>query len=155
MNLEKRKITGREKDETSVRLLGQLREKLCSDDISTARRAGFNLSWMQEDGLDILKEVLFGGSPRSTKTAAAYGLRSMHGRMKKMALEVLQQGLEHTNTRDVCSKALTLLKDKGRGKLVSRGTARADRFKIRGISGNSRERGKMHKIGRRRISSSR
>jgi len=56
MRLEKRKPSGREKDEASIKLLAQLREKLYSEHVGTARRAAFNLSWMQEDGLEILKE---------------------------------------------------------------------------------------------------
>ena len=50
---------------------------------------------MQEDGFEILKEALYSGSPRSTKIAATYGLRNMQGRMKKAALELLEQGLKH------------------------------------------------------------
>ena len=81
MKLERRKPSGREKNEASIKLLEQLRERLHSDETSSARRAAFNLSWMQEDGLDILKEALFSNSPKKTKTAVAYGLRCMHGRM--------------------------------------------------------------------------
>jgi HEAT repeat protein len=115
MKLEKRKPSGREKDEASLSLLEQLREKLhSSDDRSIRRRAAFNLSWMQEDGLDILKEALLSHSPKTTKTAAAYGLRNMHGRMKKKAQEVLQEGLQHPNssTREVCNQALRLLAER-------------------------------------------
>jgi hypothetical protein len=102
MNLGKRKPSGREKDEAAVKLLDELRERLYSDNPSNRRKAAFNLSWMQEDGLDILKEALFGPRfPRTAKTAAAYGLRSMHGRMKKMAIEVFQEGLKHPS-RDTC-----------------------------------------------------
>ena len=43
--------------------------------------------------LEILKEALFGKFPKSTKFIAAYGFRRMHGRMKKMAREVLQEGI--------------------------------------------------------------
>jgi hypothetical protein len=66
---------------------------------------------MQEDGLEILKGALFGDSSVTTKSAAAYGLRKMHGRMKKMVLEVFRQGREHQqrSIRDVCTKALILL----------------------------------------------
>jgi predicted N-acetyltransferase YhbS len=80
MSLGKREPSGREKDEAAVEQLAQLREKLHVDDISKARKAAFNLSWMQEDGLEILTEALFGNFQRTTKKAAAYGLRSMHGR---------------------------------------------------------------------------
>jgi hypothetical protein len=58
VKLEKRKPSGREKDQASIELLELLREKLFSNDISIARRAAFNLPWMQEDGLEILKEAL-------------------------------------------------------------------------------------------------
>jgi hypothetical protein len=94
MKLEKRKPSGREKDQASMKLLDKLREQLHSSNSSTARRAAFNLSWMQEDGLDILQEALFGDTGRRTKGAATYGLRKMRGRMRKIALEVLSEGLK-------------------------------------------------------------
>lgn len=111
MKLEKRKPSGREKDEAAIELLNKLREKLFSDNVSTARLAAFNLSWMQEDGLDILTETLFGNVPRTAKKAAAYGLRSMKGRMRKMAADVLTKGLKHSDrtTRDTCTKALFIM----------------------------------------------
>lgn len=114
MEPDEKRRDGVEKDAEALERLRQLREKLLSDDISTARVAGFNLSWMQEDGLAILKEVLFGDYARNAKKAAAYGLRSMHGRMKKMAAEVLQQGLEHRDqiTKDACAKSLALMEGK-------------------------------------------
>ena len=113
MKLPERKPSGREKDETAVKLLAQLREKLHSPEISHARKAAFNLSWMQEDGLEILVEALFGSFPRDTKKAAAYGLRSMNGRMRKLAEEALTKGLTHSNriTKDACAKSLQLLKE--------------------------------------------
>jgi hypothetical protein len=113
MKLEQRKPSGREKDEAAIVALAQLREKLHSTEISQARKAAFNLSWMQEDGLDILVEALFGSFPRDTKKAAAYGLRSMNGRMRKLAEEVLTKGLTHSNriTKDACAKSLQLLKE--------------------------------------------
>ncbi len=113
MSLPERKPSGREKNEAAVVLLAQLREKLHSEDISSARKAAFTLSWMQEDGLDILVEALFGGFPRSTKQAAAYGLRSMNGRMRKLAEEALTKGLTHPNriTKDACTKSLALMKE--------------------------------------------
>jgi hypothetical protein len=113
MNLEARKPSGREKNEAAVVLLAQLREKLHSGDISVARKAAFNLSWMQEDGLDILVEALFGGFPKDTKKAAAYGLRSMNGRMRKLAMDALTKGLDHSNrvTKDACTKSLLLMKE--------------------------------------------
>ncbi len=156
MKLKKRKPSGREKDEESIKLLEQLREKLYSDDVSTARRAAFNLSWMQEDGLDILKEALFGDSPNTAKTAAAYGLRSMHGRMKKIALNVLEQGLKHRKTgiRNACSRALSLASQRTRGKSPSKKPSKSRKLEIRGIPRKSTLRGKtrtkrMHKQNRR------
>jgi hypothetical protein len=95
MNFEEQKSSGQEKDEASIELLRQLTQKLFSSDISTARLAAFNLSWMQEDGLAILTKILLGDFSRTTKKAAAYGLRSMKGRMKKRAADVLEQGLKH------------------------------------------------------------
>jgi len=113
MKLPDRKPSGREKDEAAVALLAQLRNKLHSEEISAARKAAFNLSWMQEDGLDILLEALFGSFPRDTKKAAAYGLRSMNGRMRKRAEEALTKGLAHSNriTKDACAKSLQLMKE--------------------------------------------
>ncbi len=113
MKLPERKPSGREKDQAAVALLAQLREKLHSEEISHARKAAFNLSWMQEDGLDILIEALFGSFPRDTKKAAAYGLRSMNGRMRKLAEEALTKGLTHSNriTKDACAKSLQLMKE--------------------------------------------
>ncbi|MBN2313205.1 MAG: hypothetical protein JXM79_04705 [Sedimentisphaerales bacterium] len=112
MEFDEKKPGKVEKDAEAIERLRQLREKLLSDNISTARVAGHNLSWMQEDGLAILKEVLFGDYSRDAKKAAAYGLRSMHGRMKKMATEILNQGLEHRDrtTRDACAKSLAIMK---------------------------------------------
>jgi hypothetical protein len=112
MKLGKRKPSGREKDEASIKELDELRARLYSDNPSSRRKAAFNLSWMQEDGLDILKEALFGErAPRTAKTAAAYGLRSMHGRMMKKAVEVFQEGVQHRSrqTRDICATALARL----------------------------------------------
>ncbi|MFA5784799.1 MAG: hypothetical protein WC962_07950, partial [Phycisphaerae bacterium] len=85
--------------------------KLYNDNSSVARRAAFNLSWMQEDGLEILQEALFHGRSRRVKYAACYGLRNMHGRMKKAAYEVIRKGAE-SSTRDiseVCRAAVILL----------------------------------------------
>lgn len=127
--------SGREKDEAAIKLLRQLREKLFSSDISTARLAGFNLSWKQEDGLAILKEALFGDYPRTTKKAAAYGLRSMHGRMKQLGAEVLQQGLNHRDrvTREACVKALALMKGKAPRKGGSGGKPKPGKSRVREI----------------------
>jgi len=112
------KSTERQRDEASIEALRQLREKLLCENISTARVAGLNLSWKQEDGLAILTEVLFGNYPRTAKKAAAYGLRSMQGRMRKMAFEVLEQGLKHRDrtTKAACVKSISLMKGKVSGK---------------------------------------
>ena len=90
----KSKSSHRQRDKASIELLRKLRQKLLSGNISTARLAALNLAWKQEDGLAILTEALFGNYPRTAKKAAAYGLRSMNGRMQKMASEVLEQGLK-------------------------------------------------------------
>ena len=113
MRLKKRVPSGREKDEAAIAKLEQLREKLYSDNPSVARHSAFNLSWMQEDGYDILKEALFSSAPRSTKGAAAYGLRKMRGRMHKGALALIEEGATDTNisTRQVCERALSLEKE--------------------------------------------
>lgn len=112
MKSEEKKSSEKERDEASIEQLRQLTRKLCSNDITTARLAAYNLSWMQEDGLAILTETLLGDYSRTTKKAAAYGLRSMKGRMKKMALEVLERGLRHRDrtTKAACVKALSLMK---------------------------------------------
>jgi len=143
MEIEKRKPTGREKDEASIKLLGKLREQLYSQHASNRRQAAFNLSWMQEDGLEILKSALFSGSHITTKNAAAYGLRKMRGRMKKMALEVLQDGLQHNNsdTKEVCRSALLRLEGKPEPKPPSKGAAKRGRFEIREVPrGNRKQR---------------
>ena len=114
MELEKREPSGREKDEASIKLLRKLREQLYSTDASNRRRAAYKLSWMQEDGLDILKATLFGNCPVPSKNAAAYGLRKMRGRMKKMSLEVLEEGLKHRDNdiKGICRNALQMLGQK-------------------------------------------
>ena len=113
MRLKKRIPSGREKDQKAIELLERLRENVYSDNPSTARHAAFNLSWMQEDGFEILKEALFGTARRATKGAAAYGLRKMRGRMKKNGMALLEEGLRHSNegTRQVCARALSLDKE--------------------------------------------
>jgi len=159
MRLEKRKPSGREKDEASIKLLAQLREKLYSEHVGTARRAAFNLSWMQEDGLDILKEALFSKGARRAKGAAAYGLRKMRGRMEKAALEVLSQGLKHPDrtAAAVCENALLVLKGKAPRKFPSKQKTRAGqpasrkagKFEIRQVPAKGRRRVIMQKIDRR------
>ena len=111
MESGKRKISGREKDKGSVELLGKLQGQLHSTNASIRRRAAYNLSWMQEDGLEILKNILFGNFSVTSKNAASYGLRKMQGRMKKMALEVLMEGLKQrdSSTTEICRNALLLL----------------------------------------------
>jgi HEAT repeat protein len=113
MKLKRRILSGREKNEEAVELLERLREKVYCDNPSAARHSAFNLSWMQEDGFEILKEALFSDAPRTAKSAAAYGLRKMRGRMKKLAMGLLEEGLKHENegTRQVCAHALRLVKE--------------------------------------------
>jgi hypothetical protein len=101
---------GRQKSEAAVKLLAMLKQKLYCGDVSRARRAAHNLSWMQDDGLAILKEALLSNSNGATKNAACYGLRHMQGRMKKEAIQVLIQALQYPNnmTRDLSKKALQM-----------------------------------------------
>jgi len=137
----KEELSEQEKHEASLRLLRKLGEQLQSSDASTRRRAGYQLSWMQEDGLQILKGVLFGNFQVTAKNASAYGLRKMRGRMKKMALEVLEQGLKHSDnsTKQVCRNALQLLGHKvPGGSTQKRRTGKKTRIKE--ISHESRPR---------------
>jgi hypothetical protein len=112
MNLEKRQPSGREKDEASIELLEKLRGQLYSSNISIVRQSAFRLSWMQEDGLEILREALLGDAPRQAKGAAAYGLRKMRGRMRKRAEQTLIEGAAHPDpsTAQICRNALTVIK---------------------------------------------
>ena len=155
MKLDRRKPSGREKDERSVKVLEQLRERLHSKQVPTARRAAFNLSWMQEDGLDILKEALFSGAARRTKAAATYGLRKMQGRMKKMALDLLQQGLEKPdrNTQEVCRHAIALLNEKGDEQPRSGKAAPRGNIRIKEIPKRGRRRRGIYRKASRRVSS--
>ncbi|MBN1975721.1 MAG: hypothetical protein JW787_18955 [Sedimentisphaerales bacterium] len=112
MKLEEQKSTPkRQNDEESIKALKELTKKLCTNDITIARLAAYNLSWMQEDGLAILANILNGDFTRTSKKAAAYGLRSMKGRMRKLAIEVLQKGLKSRDrtTKAACIKALSLM----------------------------------------------
>jgi len=129
MKSEERKSSRREKDQAAIELLRQLTRKLCSNDITTARLAAFNLSWMQEDGLAILTQVLLGDFSRTSKKAAAYGLRSMKGRMRTMALEVLEKGTKQRDrtTKAACIKALSLIRDKTAKKANSKESPIADK----------------------------
>ena len=112
MTSQSKETPRRKRDKATIDLLIKLRVQLSSDDISIARLAAHNLSWKQDDGLAVLKEALFGDYPRTTKKAAAYGLRSMKGRMQKLALEVLEQGLRHRDrtTKAACIKSIALIK---------------------------------------------
>jgi hypothetical protein len=102
----------RERDPATIEKLKQLRQRLMSDNISYARVAAFQLSWLQEDGMAVLQEALFGNYPQTAKKAAAYGIRSMRGRMKKVAVEVLEKGIAHQDklTREVSKTSLGLLR---------------------------------------------
>jgi hypothetical protein len=152
MKLEKRIPSGREKDEESIKLLAQLRERLYSEHIGTARRAAFNLSWMQEDGLDILKEALFNKTTRQTKSAAAYGLRKMRGRMEKAAIEVLWQGLKNpdTSVAKVCENALMVLKSRTPDRLSSKIKIQSAKIEIKHIPQRGKVRKSWQNVGRQR-----
>jgi len=136
MALDSTKPSERQRDQATVELLRKLREGLLSDDISTARLAAFNLSWKQEDGLTILTEALFGNYPRTAKKAAAYGLRSMKGRMQKMASEVLEQGLKHRDrtTKAACVKSLHLMRGGSSKTTGSRGKPTSGKQHIKEIT---------------------
>jgi hypothetical protein len=142
MKLEERKPSGREKDEASIGLLAQLRENLYSDDALDRRRAALNLSWMQEDGLDILKEAILSDFPKAIKKSAVYALRGMRGRMKKKVLELFRQGLKHQNseTAGLCKDALAAVLAKTTEKPVSekKKKDRAPKFNIREIPGKKK-----------------
>ncbi|MCU0917554.1 MAG: hypothetical protein MUC88_23760 [Planctomycetes bacterium] len=143
MKPEKRQPSGREKDEASIELLEKLREQLYSSNISTVRQSAFHLSWMQEDGLDILREALLRDTPRRSKSAAAYGLRKMRGRMRKRAEETLVEGTAHQDpaTAEISRNALTVLKKgKGAAKRPARPRPRGGKFEIREVPGKERAR---------------
>lgn len=144
MRLQKRQPSGREKDDAAIELLEKLREQLYSSNISTVRQSAFHLSWMQEDGLDILREALLGDTPRRAKSAAAYGLRKMRGRMKQRAEETLAEGAASPDrgTADISRNALTVIKKgKAAPKRPPRPQAkRAGKFEIREVPGNSQPR---------------
>ena len=107
-----------QRDPETIEKLKKLAVKLFTSDMDSARTAAHNLSWMQEDGLAILKQALFGDFPKDTKKAAAYGLRKMNGRMKLLAVEVLKQGLasRDRDTKAACEKSLQLIEDPSSGK---------------------------------------
>jgi len=141
MESEEKKTPNREKDKSSVKFLEKLSDQLLSSNASVRRQAAFNLSWMQEDGLEILKGILFGDVPASTKNAAAYGLRKMHGRMKKMAMDVFRQGTQHDNnsTREVSRNALAVMEGKIPLKSPSK-SGRGRKLRIEEIPGKRRPR---------------
>ncbi len=113
MRLEKRKPTGREKDDAAVVYLEKLRHHLHFAPHSGGKKlAARKLSWLQDDGLEILEEAVFmQGSSKATKLAAVYGLRKMHGRMKARAMAVLLRGMDSSNAviHEVCAHALSLM----------------------------------------------
>ena len=140
MNFAKEEVSDQEKHDAAVEVLNKLKGRLHSDDISTARRAAHNLSWMQEDGFTILKQTLFGNFPRTAKKAAAYGLRSMNGRMKKLASELLEEGLKNRNrtTKAACEKALFLMKGGIPEKTKSGRDRKSGKPRIQGIRNRAR-----------------
>jgi hypothetical protein len=136
MRLEKRKPSGREKDEASLQLLEKLREQLHSSNLTVVRQTAFNLSWLQEDGLDILKEALLLESSRKTKGAASYGLRKMRGRMRKPARDVLVEGTTSRDplTAETCRNALRVMdQKKPSGKFKKPRRSGSPRFEIRDL----------------------
>ena len=93
--------------------------------------------------MDILKEALHGDTPHRAKSAAAYGLRKMRGRMRKGAEEVLVEGASHPDpaTADISRNALTVIKKgKGAGKRPARPRGRPGKFEIKEIPGKERPR---------------
>jgi hypothetical protein len=125
----------RERDAATIELLKQLRMKLFSEDINSARVAAQNLAWLQEDGMALLKEALFGNYSRTVKKAAAYGLRRMKGRMKKLATEVLEQGIRNRDrtTKACCIKSLALMRGEEIPKGKPKGRPRSPRQGIKEV----------------------
>ncbi len=152
MRLEKRQPSGREKDEEALELLEKLREQMYSTNISTVRQSAFHLSWMQEDGLDILREALLTDTPRRTKSAAAYGLRKMRGRMRVRAEETLIEGTTSRDrlTAEISRNALVVIKKARMApKRPPRPTGnRPAKFEIRDVPRKERPRGQPQR-GRR------
>ena len=149
MASEETGFSDHEKHEAALKVLKELKDKLVGGDISDARLAGHKLAWMQEDGLAILREVLFGRYERDAKKAAAYGLRSMNGRMKKLGRAVLEEGLKHRNktTKAACVKAIFLM-DGGVPEKSGSGKKRGSRGN-RGNRGSS-ERSRIQEFRRKR-----
>jgi len=112
---------------------------------------------MQEDGLEILGEALFGNSPKRIKYAATYGLRSMGGRVKKLALSLLEQGSKHRNRdiKEVCSGALSLLSQRTREKSRSKQKPKQKKFEIRELPSRTRRISRTRKRGPGRTTSTR
>ena len=148
MKSEEQNISKRQKDEEAIKALKELTVKLCSNDISTARLAAFNLSWMQEDGLAILTNILNGDFARTSKKAAAYGLRSMKGRMRKLGIEALEKGLKSRDrtTKAACIKALSLINDSSSKKDSSGKPNQAEKHKIQEIHKKSKPAEKTNKV---------
>ena len=136
--------------EESVKLLEHLGRKLCSDNSSIARKSAYNLSWLQEDGLEVLKKALFTSNSRRTKHAAAYGMRSMRGRMKKQVLEVLEEGLKHPDNivRNTSNDALRILRGEGKVKgATSKSRQGGSKIAIRSIPRKKRKKPLIHHEG--------
>jgi hypothetical protein len=141
MESEQQKDLDKQKEEISRQLLEKLKGQLHSTNASIRRRAAYNLSWMQEDGLDILKGILLGDFTETAKNASAYGLRKMQGRMKKKALDVFKEGLKQRNstTGEICRNALVLLGYKIPKEYLP-DKSPAKRLNIHGIPGKSTQR---------------
>ena len=135
MKLGKRKLSGREKDEAAVELLETLREQLYSSNTTVARQTAFNLSWLQEDGFDILKEALLQSKSKRTKNAATYGLRKMRGRMSKVGLALIEEGAQGDDpvTAEICKSALDVFHNRHKPKRPPSQKKRASRFEIRDL----------------------
>lgn len=114
MKIAKRKPTGREVDAAAIERLEDMRKKLHADNASAARNAASNLSWLQEDGYEILEEGLLKGTSRVARAAAAYGLCKMRGRMKKKAVELLEKGRKSRKKGvcEVCAYAIELMAER-------------------------------------------
>ncbi len=112
MVMEHKEKQDLEKTQESIKLFERLAEKIRSENPSIARKNALNLSWLQEDGLEILKNALIGDETHTTKSAAAYGLRKMQGRMKKIARKLLEDGCDMPDdeTKKVCENALRVIK---------------------------------------------
>jgi hypothetical protein len=78
-------------------------------------------------------------------------LRNMHGRMNKMALGVLREGLKHPNriTKEACQKAMQLLEGKVPEKGRSKRKPRRGRFNIKEIPSARRTRARFPQRGTR------